>query len=272
MFDCLRRHLNIDVSPELNISFVVRNGEFAIDHINDVYVASPIDASASLPPLPSKTFIPLGMAYGTSMHHQGAIIFDDKKIIIYEPYGTYRKMIKNKYYDYYEPLKKLFENRGEVCRFHADSGKQFTLLREGEKKYDSFIHEFKAAAAELLKKDGEKYSQLLKNLQDIDTSSESSKLAYLPEIMRIFVRDCEHLPLFINLYEKYSPYSCVAITAIEMYEFYTKKNIWTKITIADSWIAIEELCNLIVPKFVNFVKNTKDCQLLNIRVENIYDQ
>jgi hypothetical protein len=269
MFGQLRRHLNLEEVAELSFVFSIDGGSFRISMINHQYIESSIDAAAAVPKFSSRMLIPLNFSYNTSMHHQGALIIQDSKIIVYEPYGTYKKKINGVYYDYFLPIQKLLSEYGSVSKFHDAAGVQTILMNEGEANYVSFLRDFKLAASALKQQDVAAYSKLLHQLKKLDMASESSKLAYIPTIVHV-VRDCKNINLFLDLYEKYSPYSCVSFSLIEMYEFFTKEKIWSSYTICDSWEAIYKLCNLLAPRFTEFVHNTPECKLLNVTVWNIF--
>lgn len=163
--------------------------------------------------------IPMSFSFGSSsIHHQGALLVDpDGSARLYEPYGTYMKRLHGTKYDYFEPLAAALGGTFKaVTRWHTGPGIQQLYLDHCDQHYSEFTSRFidwvKAKPADVR-------GLLKRKLEEMDVSSESSRLAYLVEAMFQLRKD----PLadeLLLLYKEYSPYLCVSFTIVEMLGVY----------------------------------------------------
>ncbi len=252
IFMKLGKYLRIPIMNEIFLEFGIEGGRLVL--IED-----------SFPKIQIETAVyPVGFSFGTNMYHQGAIILKDGEIMVYEPYGTYTKKINGAHYDYYEPIRRALADFGPVRKYHSGVGTQTLILRQKEEEYDKFLEDFNKIIQKLRKdNEMELVSQLQRQLSKIDISSESSKLVYVVASMDLVRDRCDNEP-FLELYEKYSPFSCVAITIIELYELFAEKKIYNNML--DTWQAIEEVCRVVAPRLVEAVDQTAPCKILRIKV------
>ena len=255
IFSKLRDYLNIDITRDVRIDFEIQNGRLEIMDPNG-------ELDAVIRKAATTAAIPVTYAFGTNMLHQGAIIRSGNEFLIYEPYGIYKKKLNGIEYDYFQSIKNHLESFGDVRKFHVTPGIQTKVLKINEEKYSQFLADFDKCVTNLKDRGDPRVSELRDHLKSIDIASESSKLVYVVEAVDFLRDECDIIAPFLKLYEKYSPYSCVSFTIIEIFEYFQQAAIIQNL---DVWSAIHEVCRIVAPKFVNFIEEVDDCQMLKIR-------
>ncbi len=262
IFTKLAQHIGVPVVADIEFSLARKNGRLEVAAINGRQIESAADGARILHELVVKqeAFIPISFIFGTTTNHQGALFVDGNgAILLYEPYGTFKKKLDGKTLDYYAHMSELLSNN-KVDMFSTRI--QTDILKDCESKYAAFYKEFTNFVQQVEPATALKLQQKLKK---IDLSSQSSKLTYVVDIIEFFQNRCDELPLFLPLYEKYSPYSCVMLTALEIWRYFEGGQQEAPANNDALWIAIENMCRQIAPELTAFIERTPECRLLQVR-------
>ena len=167
--------------------------------------------------LDKTAFIPVDFSFGCgSFNHQGVLVIENNVIYCYEPYGTWKRNINGVLLDYFEPLCEYIGRPLKKAPFDL----QTRIMEHQLKRYNEFYEKFKVTLGKLKKRDKRKYDELCDKLKKIDLTCETSKYVYLIEAISFCRNDEKTVNELIELYNEYSPYSCVSIVIVELCVFH----------------------------------------------------
>lgn len=261
IFSKLAHYIGSPIIADIEFQLTRVNGRLEVEAIDGVKIESVADGVRILNNIGfrSNSFAPISFIFGTNMNHQGALFIDENSFRLYEPYGTFKKKINGDLLDYYEHIYELLSGIGDTSTY--STGIQTTILRSCEAEYTHFYNDFINAIGNI---NYETASDLRSNLKKIDIGSQSSKLTYVVEIIEFFRDRCDELPVFLPLYEKYSPYSCVMMTALDVWGYFEGTTI-KPTNNEELWTAIENMVFQISPTLAEFIEQTPECQMLRIK-------
>jgi len=169
--------------------------------------------------------MPLILNYGKDkfLSHQAAFIYDrrSRKLVFYEPYGTYEKYGIN-YENKFDPLHYiLFGSEGTVPTFHKfyklGLGTQMMIINSN----NTHAKEFKSELADIKKRydtyDNTGWTQPKLENKKFDVSIESMRILDDVEDVALSNKDYQLIEDSYRLFHKWSAKTCVTLTFIDMF-------------------------------------------------------
>lgn len=281
-------NIRINLHLEDTGNFVLNNAYYTFLDENNKYTEKILLDGSNIPVVPTiirrfanyqKLLITVILDFGrnTGFVHQGAIIVDYKlkKILFYEPYGTYNKHNAN----YDSPVKQYIQsfsaylpefcgkdNLITFCTFHEHiqqtKGIQIMILEKNNSKETQFHEEFKVLLNKLPIDLQDRINARIAS-STLTKSDNTIDIIFAFEVFRTYAVDDENLwKEALEILYKYDSKTCVSITLIELNKYFSDNlselhKFYEDIKIAEfpGTIIMNDILSLIIEFNSGFEKN-----------------